>query len=166
MVRIELAAADSLAAIRARSKFGIAIAAMIRMIATTISNSISEKPFCFRISIFPSLCVSIFGLYDPVALDIALTCPKPLVTMVSGSLCGKALFSAEAPTRVLFRRLTVLPKPAFLAKYGESDDNSCQVRTSSAFQYGNEARWLSCAPNRTLSIMGLTADPDRHWRLA
>jgi hypothetical protein len=30
----------------------MAIAAMIRMIATTISNSISEKPFCFRIS-FP-----------------------------------------------------------------------------------------------------------------
>jgi hypothetical protein len=28
----------------------MAIAAMIRIIATTISNSISEKPFCFRIS--------------------------------------------------------------------------------------------------------------------
>jgi hypothetical protein len=29
---------------------------MIRMIATTISNSISEKPFCcFRISSFPFL---------------------------------------------------------------------------------------------------------------
>jgi hypothetical protein len=35
-----------LAAIFARSKFGIAMAAMIKMIATTISNSISEKPFC------------------------------------------------------------------------------------------------------------------------
>src|SRR5215472_12836307 len=32
---------------RERSKFGIAIAAMIKMIATTISNSIREKPFCF-----------------------------------------------------------------------------------------------------------------------
>src|SRR5580704_1634442 len=32
---------------RARSRFGIAMAAMIKMIATTISNSISEKPFCF-----------------------------------------------------------------------------------------------------------------------
>src|SRR5438105_3759519 len=50
MVRTDAAADDSLAAIRARNKFGIAIAAMIRMIATTISNSISEKPFCFRIS--------------------------------------------------------------------------------------------------------------------
>src|ERR1700675_2233995 len=49
MVRTALTADDSLAAIRARSKFGIAIAAMIRMIATTISNSINEKPFCFRI---------------------------------------------------------------------------------------------------------------------
>jgi hypothetical protein len=27
----------------------MAMAAMIRIIATTISNSISEKPFCFRI---------------------------------------------------------------------------------------------------------------------
>jgi hypothetical protein len=52
MVRIELTADDSLAAIRARSKLGMAMAAMIKMIATTISNSISEKPFCFRISFF------------------------------------------------------------------------------------------------------------------
>src|SRR6476620_7472141 len=46
MVRIELTEEASLAAMRARSKFGIAIAAMIRMIATTINNSINEKPFC------------------------------------------------------------------------------------------------------------------------
>src|SRR3984957_21144155 len=39
---------------RARSKFGIAMAAMIKMIATTISNSMSEKPFWFFfISITP-----------------------------------------------------------------------------------------------------------------
>src|ERR1700722_6014125 len=43
----------SLAAIRARNRFGMAMAAMIRMIATTISNSISEKPFCFCIFILP-----------------------------------------------------------------------------------------------------------------
>src|SRR3974390_1930087 len=47
IVRSEPTAEDSLAAIRDLSKFGIAIAAMIRMIATTISNSIREKPFCF-----------------------------------------------------------------------------------------------------------------------
>jgi len=44
IVRIEPTADASLAAIRERSKFGIAIAAMIKIIATTISNSISEKP--------------------------------------------------------------------------------------------------------------------------
>src|SRR5579863_64518 len=45
-VRSEATADASLAAIFERSKFGIAIAAMIKMIATTISNSINEKPFC------------------------------------------------------------------------------------------------------------------------
>jgi hypothetical protein len=30
---------------RERSRFGMAIAAMIKMIATTINNSIREKPF-------------------------------------------------------------------------------------------------------------------------
>ena len=49
MVRIELTAEASLAAIRARSRLGMAIAAMIRMIATTISNSINEKPSGLRI---------------------------------------------------------------------------------------------------------------------
>src|ERR1700722_19267009 len=51
MVRTEATADDSLAAMRARNRFGMAMAAMIKMIATTMSNSISEKPFCFRISI-------------------------------------------------------------------------------------------------------------------
>jgi non-ribosomal peptide synthase protein (TIGR01720 family) len=37
------------AAIRAFNKLGIAMAAMIKMIATTINSSISEKPFCLRI---------------------------------------------------------------------------------------------------------------------
>src|ERR1700722_16958116 len=45
-VRKEALEDASLAAIFERSKFGIAMAAMIKMIATTISNSISEKPFC------------------------------------------------------------------------------------------------------------------------
>ena len=43
-MRVACTAADSLAEMRARSRFGIAIAAMIKMIATTISNSINEKP--------------------------------------------------------------------------------------------------------------------------
>src|SRR5579863_10314526 len=49
MVRTELAADASLADILARNKFGMAMAAMIRIIATTISSSIRVKPFCFRI---------------------------------------------------------------------------------------------------------------------
>ena len=49
MVRMVLAAAESFAATRERSKFGMAMAAMIRMMATTISSSINEKPFCLRI---------------------------------------------------------------------------------------------------------------------
>src|SRR5437667_11887897 len=49
MVRSEATAEDSFAAILARSKFGMAMAAMIRMIATTISKSIREKPRCFFI---------------------------------------------------------------------------------------------------------------------
>jgi hypothetical protein len=46
MERMEPTAEASLAAIRARSKFGIAMAAMIKMIATTIKSSINENPFC------------------------------------------------------------------------------------------------------------------------
>jgi hypothetical protein len=53
IVRIEPTAEASLAAIRDRRRLGIAMAAMIRMIATTISNSISEKPFCFFILLSP-----------------------------------------------------------------------------------------------------------------
>src|SRR5260370_34977790 len=48
-VRAAAAAEASLAAILDLSKLGTAIAAMIRMIATTISSSISDKPFCFFI---------------------------------------------------------------------------------------------------------------------
>src|SRR5260221_5584857 len=56
MVRIEATAESYLAAIFDRIKLGIAIAAMIKIIATTMSNSISEKPFCLlRISIHVSL---------------------------------------------------------------------------------------------------------------
>src|ERR1700720_526219 len=47
MVRTDPTAEDSFAAMRERMRFGIAMAAMIKMIATTISNSIREKPFCF-----------------------------------------------------------------------------------------------------------------------
>jgi hypothetical protein len=55
IVRSEATAEASFAAIFERIKFGIAIAAMIKMIATTISNSISEKPFCL-------FCITIVSL--------------------------------------------------------------------------------------------------------
>jgi hypothetical protein len=45
-VRSDPTADASLAAIFDRSKFGMAIAAMIKIIATTIRSSINEKPFC------------------------------------------------------------------------------------------------------------------------
>ena len=44
-VRQEATAEASLAAIFERSKFGIAIAAMIKIIATTINNSMTRNPF-------------------------------------------------------------------------------------------------------------------------
>ena len=44
-VRSDAQADDWFAAILARIRFGTAMAAMIKMIATTINNSINEKPF-------------------------------------------------------------------------------------------------------------------------
>src|SRR6202453_1069444 len=57
MFRTEAAAEESLAAMGARRRLGIAMAAMTRMIATTISSSMSENPFCFciRTCFFPKL---------------------------------------------------------------------------------------------------------------
>src|SRR6267378_3816250 len=54
MLRIEAAADDSLLAILALSKFGIAITAIVNMMATTISSSIKEKPLSLR-SLFPKV---------------------------------------------------------------------------------------------------------------
>src|SRR5580658_5927631 len=54
---MEPAADESLAAIRARSKLGMAMAAMTRMIATTIRSSISEKPFCFGMAVMSVCCI-------------------------------------------------------------------------------------------------------------
>jgi hypothetical protein len=59
-LRTELAAEASLAAILARNRFGMAIAAMIRMIATTINSSIKENPrFRFIARPFSFLAFSI-----------------------------------------------------------------------------------------------------------
>jgi hypothetical protein len=58
MVRSEPTADASLAAILERSNLGMAIAAMIKMIATTISNSISVNP------------LSRFFMASPVSMTI------------------------------------------------------------------------------------------------
>ncbi len=52
MVRTVTAAAASLAAMREFSRLGMAMAAMIRMMATTTSSSIREKPRCAAARIF------------------------------------------------------------------------------------------------------------------
>jgi hypothetical protein len=105
MVRIELTEDDSLAAIRARSKFGIAIAAMIRMIATTISNSINEKPFCFRISFFlpcylysaslVSKAISMVFSSEHNDYDSTQT-ERPASRVASGSSMGRREYAAIA----------------------------------------------------------------------
>src|ERR1035437_10763663 len=76
-VRSEATAEASLAAILERSKFGFAIAAMIRIIATTISNSINEKPFCLlRILVAPVGIIEIYHCYTSSALPttVLLSC--------------------------------------------------------------------------------------------
>jgi hypothetical protein len=55
----------------------MAIAAMIKMIATTISNSISEKPFCFRISFSLFSDLKFLVITDPLANLFALCWPEP-----------------------------------------------------------------------------------------
>jgi hypothetical protein len=57
-VRIEPTADASLAAIRDLSRFGIAIAAIIKIIATTINNSMSENPFCFVVRFLLNIVLS------------------------------------------------------------------------------------------------------------
>src|SRR5215470_10964680 len=44
---MEATAEASVAAIRERRRFGMAIAAITRMMSTTMSSSINENPFCF-----------------------------------------------------------------------------------------------------------------------
>jgi hypothetical protein len=63
----EATADDSLAAILARKKFGIAIPAMINRTATTSSSSINEKPFCLPIAFSPAIVTQV--ACNP-------TCPK------------------------------------------------------------------------------------------
>src|SRR5579862_4278734 len=90
MLRMALPAEASLAAIRARSKLGMAIAAMIRMIATTISSSIRENPplgaFTPDLAGLPliSICTVVFLAPDERAGGILSLPRKSLQTMRLG----------------------------------------------------------------------------------
>src|SRR5271166_3226638 len=75
MVRIEFTADDSLAEILARSRFGMAMAAMIRIIATTINNSISEKPLDLRIG-GPFFAANSRRNFCPLNAHSSKTCRK------------------------------------------------------------------------------------------
>jgi hypothetical protein len=71
---------------------------MIRMMATTISSSISEKPFCcFRISLFPLVFEFVDFMLVMVMtqsnLIMALASPNPLVTLVPVGSRARSLFS-------------------------------------------------------------------------
>src|SRR5271169_4738227 len=76
MVRNELTADASLAEIRARSKFGIAMAAIIRIIATTIRSSISEKPFCDLRILYSPMNVLVTRLEPCIAIGDATSIPE------------------------------------------------------------------------------------------
>src|SRR5271168_1759826 len=89
MVRIEPTAEASFADMRERRRFGMAIAAMMRIIATTISNSMREKPFCrVRIAFISFLSgpgsVSSFVRRPPLCLQIA-GADRPAAESTAGS---------------------------------------------------------------------------------
>jgi hypothetical protein len=69
---------------------------MIRMMATTISSSMSEKPFCLRISIFSlvnSFFKSCWSRMTQSFSIIALAAPKPLGYRSSSKIPQGCLFS-------------------------------------------------------------------------
>src|SRR5690348_16775045 len=76
MVRMDETAEASLAEILARSRLGIAMAAMIRMMATTINNSMREKPLA---------CLERFIRNPCLLLKFSASGPKPRPTAVSGN---------------------------------------------------------------------------------
>src|SRR5213079_2598245 len=80
-------AAVSFAAMRERSKFGVAIAAMMAMIATTIINSISVKPLLFMFVVPLQRCWKIESFW----IGLEQFVPIPLFD-ISGILCHIATF--------------------------------------------------------------------------
>src|SRR5262245_37456708 len=67
MVLIEAVAEPSFAERRALRRLGMAIAAMIKMIATTINSSMSENPLVLLLVFFMTSPLVGGGLYPPAA---------------------------------------------------------------------------------------------------
>src|SRR5205807_9021241 len=104
MVRREETAEDSFAEILARSKLGMAMAAMIRMIATTISNSIREKPRCLFIVFGTRESTSISVLTADAQETERARCQLPvsnvpvlLQSRALGALIGDRLIASCSP---------------------------------------------------------------------
>src|SRR4029077_3929710 len=96
-VRSEPTAEAWLAAIFDRNRLGMAMAAIIRIIATTIKSSINEKPFClFRI------CAPIFskGAVLSSRLDLCLiTCTEAAMSVIIHTHLAE-IFDNEANTSI------------------------------------------------------------------
>ena len=72
---------------RARNRLGIAIDAIIRMIATTINSSMSENPLCFRFRIMPPS--------EPFRYPVPAACLSIERSVTPDLHRGKTLFSEK-----------------------------------------------------------------------
>ncbi len=91
---------------------------MIRMIATTISNSISEKPFCFRISFSLFSDLKFFGLYRPTGQHIRTLLARARVTKESGCPRADGSFLWRImPFVTLLSHLGLLQIPRFCVRF-------------------------------------------------
>src|SRR6516165_5713011 len=105
MVRSEPTAEAWFAAIRERNRLGIAMAAIIKMIATTINNSISEKP---RES-FLILFVSSLEIRRGRPWAWAATRAAPRGTRGACASPGQAV-ETETPPQVITQRSEASPR--------------------------------------------------------
>src|SRR5205814_8418082 len=123
----EPTAEDSLALIRARSRFGMAMAAIIRMIATTISNSISEKPFCLRMSLSTLIPLASAVSIDPSRALFALYPPQHRKERTRRRLVH--VFNNLTGILELRRRHTSVAESLVLADFFGPGDKECHFGT-------------------------------------
>src|ERR1700730_9372912 len=103
ITRRELTAEASLAAILERMKLGMAMAAMINMIATTINNSIRENPFCRFIVELLETCAS-----NRIRAWIRLSVFTSVRANKKGKSCGLPPFATHSPPVSNYRGELVL----------------------------------------------------------